>query len=85
MALPKNVIKKDHDLMQDYEGIGMEIMELRWHWTLNEANPKRVSLREYAREVGRAYSTIAGDAKAHSFARRCSDCGTIWVRGTPLR
>lgn len=62
MTLPKSVIKKDHDLEQDYEAIGSELMELRWHWTLDESNPKRVPIREYAREVGRAESGIRADA-----------------------
>ena len=61
--LPKTVVKRDHDLSQSYESIGMELMEHRWHWTLNEANPKRVSIKEYASEVGRAASTIKGDAE----------------------
>jgi hypothetical protein len=62
MALPKTVVKKDRDLMSDYESVGMEIMELRWHWTLDASNPKRVSIREYAHEVGRGISIIRADA-----------------------
>lgn len=61
MPLPASVIKKDHDLEQDYETIGSELMELRWHWTLDESNSKRVSIRQYARDVGRAESVIRAD------------------------
>jgi gas vesicle protein len=63
MALPASVIKKDHDLEQDYDTIGSQLMELRWHWTLNESNPKRVTISEYARSVGRTQKTISIDAK----------------------
>lgn len=60
--LPKTVVKRDHDLSQSYESIGMELMEHRWHWTLDESNPKRVSIKEYADSVGRSQSSIKSDA-----------------------
>lgn len=61
--LPKTVVKRDHDLSQSYESIGMELMEHRWHWTLDESNAKRVSIKEYAESVGRTQTTIKADAE----------------------
>jgi hypothetical protein len=39
-------------------------MKLRWHWTLDESNPKRVDFTEYARAVGRDRKIISRDAYA---------------------
>jgi hypothetical protein len=30
----------------------------RWHWTLDESNPERVSISAYARQVGRSPQVI---------------------------
>jgi hypothetical protein len=50
-----------------------ELARHRWHWTLDPDNPKRVSIREYARSVGKAKSTI--EAYANGFA--------AWNSGRP--
>ena len=38
----------------------------RWHWTIDESNPERVSLSEYARSVGRHLSNIAAQVKGYT-------------------
>jgi len=32
--------------------------ELRWHWTRDESNPKRVSGSEYARQIGKGHVVV---------------------------
>jgi hypothetical protein len=59
-TLPTTVIEKDRKLQRSAD----ELMELRWHWTLDETNPERVSQREYARQVGVDQSKINVDANA---------------------
>jgi len=48
MTLPARVIERDHTLAKSAD----ELMKLRWHWTLDESNAKRVGFSEYARSVG---------------------------------
>jgi len=66
-ALPKNVVGLDHRLQNASEASARELMELRWHWTLDEANDRRVSFSQYARDVGMNRQTIMSDARAHTF------------------
>jgi hypothetical protein len=58
--LPAEVINRDRTLQRSAN----ELMELRWHWTLDETNPDKVSKRGYARQVGVSESTIRQDANA---------------------
>lgn len=58
--LPPQVVDDDHRLSKAAD----QLMELRWHWTLDESNPGRVGVREYARQVGRDHSRISRDANA---------------------
>jgi hypothetical protein len=60
MNLPKTVVEKDRTLSKAAD----ELMQLRWHWTLDESNSKRVSFAEYARQVGRSDDVIGRDANA---------------------
>lgn len=60
MPLPNEVIVEDRRLSSAAD----ELMELRWHWTLDESNPQRVSQSEYARQVGRDQAVINRDANA---------------------
>jgi hypothetical protein len=64
MHLPKSVITQDHRLEKTAEDAGRKLCELRWHWTLDESNSKRVSLSQYARDVGRNRATIHRYAQA---------------------
>jgi hypothetical protein len=60
MSLPTEVIQQDRTLSK----AANELMKLRWHWTLDETNPDRVGIREYARQVGRDMANISRDANA---------------------
>lgn len=71
--IPQEVVKEDHQLAQAADALA----KLRWHWTLDETNPKRVSFRAYAEAVGRSHVTIRNMAAGYgSFLAE-------GVRGTP--
>ena len=38
----------------------------RWHWTLDEDNPKRVSIRQYAKEVGVGFKRVANTVNGYA-------------------
>lgn len=63
--LPVDIVNEDSSLEKATEKSQKALAELRWHWTLDESNPDRVSLREYGRGVGRAVSTISKYAKGY--------------------
>jgi hypothetical protein len=67
MALPQNVIAEERRLDKAVSNASESLAKLRWHWTLDESNPKRVALREYARETGRTRRII--EAYAYGYAR----------------
>jgi hypothetical protein len=50
------------------ESTSQELAQHRWHWTLDESNPKRVSMRDYTDEVGRSYSTIRTSVKGYALS-----------------
>lgn len=75
MTLSQSVIAADRKFEKASASASEALMELRWHWTLDESNAKRVSIREYARAVGKASTTIKSDA--NGFALHLE-------RGTPL-
>jgi hypothetical protein len=60
------VIAEDHRLERAVGSASERLAKLRWHWTLNERNSKRVSIREYARQVGRNYNGIYTYAKGYA-------------------
>jgi hypothetical protein len=64
MTLPLNVVEEDRSLEKRTEGATRALLLLRWHWTLDESNPARVSLKEYSRRVDVAEPTIRRDAHA---------------------
>lgn len=66
MALSKSVVAEDRKLVETSEKAGVALMKLRWHWTLDESNDRRVSFAEYARQVGRNESTIRQSARGYS-------------------
>jgi hypothetical protein len=68
--LSAEVIREDHLLEERAAQTTEELARLRWHWTFDESNPRRVAIREYARAVGRHESTI----------RRMVDGYVDWVR-----
>lgn len=60
MTLPAEVIQTDRKLQRSAD----QLMELRWHWTLDETNTDRVGFSAYARGVGVTEGAIRRDARA---------------------
>lgn len=67
--LPKQVVEEDHRLDKAASGSAVALMKLRWHWTLDESNAKRVPIRQYARETGRGDRLIYRDTTAYDLLR----------------
>lgn len=65
-SLPPKVITEDRRLDQTQTKAAEALMRLRWHWTLDESNADRVSMREYARQVQKHPKTITADAKGYA-------------------
>ena len=65
-TIPQNVVAKDHELEGRSDRASEALAKHRWHWTLDESNPQRVSPREYAKVVGRAHVTIFRHAKGYA-------------------
>lgn len=63
-ALPREVVEQDKNLRGAEAQAGRGLAELRWHWTRNEDNPRRLSYAEYGRQTGVDGSTIRSDARA---------------------
>ena len=63
-ALPRKVVEQDRSLRGAEARAGRGLAELRWHWTRNEGNPRRLSYAEYGRQTGVDGSTIRSDARA---------------------
>jgi hypothetical protein len=62
MTLSAKIIQADHDLETAADRASGKLAEHRWHWTLDETNPDRLGIREYARAVGRNHATISNHA-----------------------
>lgn len=56
--LTQAVVREDARLEKANEHSREELARHRWHWTLDMSNPKRVSIRAYARSVARHHRTI---------------------------
>lgn len=70
-TLPPEVIEQDATLEGQASKASESLAQHRWHWTLDESNPDRVSIREYARQVGRNKQAIA--AMVNGYARWLPD------------
>lgn len=66
MSLPQAAIREDNRLEKQASSASEELARHRWHWTLDETNTKRVSIREYARSVGRDEKSIRAQAKGYA-------------------
>ena len=78
--LPTEVVERDRRLQRSAD----ELMELRWHWTLDESNPDRVGFSEYGRQVGRGEAAIRRDANAWAAWRESqTSSGSGRTPGTP--
>jgi hypothetical protein len=71
--LPAEVVEADHRLEKATDSASEKLARHRWHWTLDESNPGRVSLRAYARAIGRQFATVRGYAEGY---RTFADPGT---------
>jgi len=67
-------VAEDHRLEAAHEKSIEQLARHRWHWTLDESNPDRVSLSEYARRVSRRLSTV--QKMAHGYAAWTGDRGS---------
>ena len=56
--LPKTIVREDARLEKAATAATEELASLRWHWTVDEDNPHRVSIREYAASIGRAEPNV---------------------------
>ena len=65
MTLSASVVEDDHKLEIAIERSSEKLARHRWHWTLDEGNALKVSIRQYAKDVGRAYATIHKYAKGY--------------------
>lgn len=85
-------VEQDHALDRERSHRLEELMALRWHWTLDESNPARVSIAEYARQVGASESAIGADANGwaayraagadEQFVARMANSRTFTIPGT---
>lgn len=65
-SLPIEVIAEDRRLVAHLTETEEDLARLRWHWTLNEDNPDRMSFRRYADGVDKSRSTIAKYANGYA-------------------
>jgi hypothetical protein len=75
--LPAAVVQADRKLQRSAD----ELMELRWHWTLDKTNPDRVGVRDYGRQVGTDHSRISRDANAWAEYLAASGAGSSTIPG----
>jgi hypothetical protein len=64
--LPPEVITTDHQLEQAADQASGSLVKHRWHWTLDDSNPGRVSITEYARQVARHHSVISSQVNGYA-------------------
>ena len=65
LASPKSSLGEDHELEARVEATSERLAYLRWHWTMDESNPQRVSFSQYAQQVGRSEREIRKYAEAY--------------------
>lgn len=75
--LPQEVVEEDHRLEAEVQNASEALARHRWHWTMDDSNPGRVSFTDYARAVGRARTTITQYAKGWEIYRRGAPSVTI--------
>lgn len=54
----KDYVKIDNQLEAVADASSEALAQHRWHWTLDESNPDRVTITQYARDVARVQTTI---------------------------
>lgn len=59
-TLPVEIVAEDQRLDAQARSAQMDLAALRWHWTLDESNPDRVSFGAYAAAIGgKRHNTIS--------------------------
>ena len=76
MMLPRTVTHEDARLVKAVEAateqlsaLTEELASLRWHWTLNEDNPERVSSDDLAQQLTQAQFALDEERKAAAIPR----------------
>ena len=64
--LPAEVVETDHRLDMAASKTREALAKHRWHWTLDETNPDRVSIRNYADAVGRHETVVRRHANGYA-------------------
>jgi predicted Rdx family selenoprotein len=75
--VPAKAVAEDHRLEQSASKASESLAKHRWHWTLDETNPARVSIRAYARAVGRSDRTVGNQAKGYAAWSAREDSRTL--------
>lgn len=60
------IVAEDRALENGASRASEQLAGHRWHWTLDESNPDRLSVREYARLVERALSTVQAQVNGYA-------------------
>lgn len=66
MTVSRAVVREDNRLEREAEGSQIALAYHRWHWTMDETNRKRVSVREYALAVARNSTRIGRMATGYA-------------------
>ena len=56
--MAESFVVRDRELESVQQRSIEKLAQHRWHWTLDDSNPDRVSIAEYARRVSRGRATI---------------------------
>jgi hypothetical protein len=59
-------LRHRHRLDEKASKASEALAKLRWRWTMDETNSERVSVREYARQVGRARTVVRKMAQGYA-------------------
>jgi len=78
-TLPTEVVAADRRLQRSAD----DLMQLRWHWTLDEANSDRVGFSAYAREVGVSEGAVRNAAHAWADYVRSDSYAGVRTPGAP--
>jgi hypothetical protein len=77
MSLPTKVVEQDHKLEASASKASEALAKHRWHWTLDESNPDRVSINAYAFAIGRNESTVRAQVNGYAQFRSGGTARTL--------
>jgi len=66
MSKHTEVFEEDARLENLASGATEALAKLRWHWTLDESNPERYTVSEYARRAGRSQKAVYAMAQGYN-------------------